>query len=91
MEQEEIIKGNALIADALGWEKLDNGLYRFPNLYPIHNIGDRKNSGWMDLEISEAIFHKSFDWLIPVIKAICKEDSFLLIYIPCLLYQNNFE
>ncbi len=90
-EQEEIIKGNALIADALGWEKLENGLYRFPNLYPIYNIKDKENSGWMDLDISEAIFHQSFDWLMPVIKTMYDGDKLTVFYFLSILYVNKIE
>ena len=37
-----IVSGSALIADFMGWEKYEDGTtYKFPNLYPIHNIDDK--------------------------------------------------
>ena len=66
-----IVSGSALIADFMGWEKYEDGTtYKFPNLYPIHNIDDKENTGWVSEQISNAEFHTRWDWLMPVVEKI---------------------
>jgi hypothetical protein len=72
------VSGSALIADFLGWEKYEDVLtYKFPNLYPIYNINDEENTGWISDQITNAEFHSRWDWLMPVVEKIeieCKFD-----------------
>lgn len=73
-----IVSSSALIADFLGWEKYEDGLtYKFPNLYPIYNINDEENTGWISEHITNTEFHSRWDWLMPVVEKIeieCKFD-----------------
>jgi hypothetical protein len=70
----EVLEGNKLIAEFMGWEKYeDDTTYKFPNLYPIHNIDDKENTGWTSEQISNAEFHTRWDWLMPVIGKISNE------------------
>ena len=67
----EILEGNKLIMEFMGWEKCeDDTTYKFPNLYPIHNIDDKENTGWISEQISNAEFHTRLDWLMPVLEKI---------------------
>jgi hypothetical protein len=75
-----VVSGSALIADFLGWEKYEDGItYKFPNLYPIHNIDDKENTGWISEQISNAEFHTRWDWLMPVVEKIEKEFTVKII------------
>ena len=70
-----VVSGSALIADFLGWEKYEDGTtYKFPNLYPIHNIDDKENTGWISEQISNAEFHTRWDWLMPVLEKLCRKE-----------------
>ena len=72
-----LIEESKLIADFLGWDAYENGVtYKFPNLYPIHNIDSPENTGWVSDHISTALFDKSYDWLMPVYQKL-KEVEFL--------------
>lgn len=67
------VSGSALIADFLGWENYGDGkTYKFPNLYPIYNIDDKENTGWISDQISNAEFDTRWDWLMPVLEKICR-------------------
>lgn len=67
------VSGSVMIADFLGWEKYEDGqTYKFPNLYPIYNIDDKENTGWISEQISRAEFHTRWDWLMPVFEKLCK-------------------
>jgi hypothetical protein len=62
------VSGSALIADFLGWENYGDGkTYKFPNIYPIYNIDDEENTGWISEQISKAEFDTRWDWLMPVV------------------------
>ena len=75
-----VVSGSALIADFLGWEKYEDGTtYKFPNLYPNHNIDDKENTGWVSEQISNAEFHTRWDWLMPVVEKIEKEFTVKII------------
>jgi hypothetical protein len=70
-----VVSGSALIADFMGWEKYEDGVtYKFPNLYPIHNIDDKENTGWISEQISNAEFHTRWDWLMPVLEKLCRKE-----------------
>ena len=70
-----VVSGSALIADFLGWEKYEDGTtYKFPNLYPMHNIDDKENTGWVSEQISNAEFHTRWDWLMPVLEKLCRKE-----------------
>lgn len=68
MTQEKIIEGNRLIAEFMGWQKHINteDTWWFPNLYPFYNDGH----GETTYHITEARFHESWDWLMPVVEKI---------------------
>lgn len=75
MTEQEIQEGNKFIIEFLGWKKHgNNNTYEFPNLYPIFNIDDNENTGWIQEHISKAIFHSSWDWLMPVVEFIEDHD-----------------
>ena len=66
-----MLEENKLIAEFMGWEKCEDGTtYKFPNLYPIYNIDDKENTGWISEQISNAEFHTRLDWLMPVLERI---------------------
>jgi len=66
MSVDKIIEGNKLIIDFLAWEMEDLETYRFPNLYPIYIKEDERQTGYICSDISAALFHSSFDWIMPV-------------------------
>ena len=67
------VSGSALIAGFLGWENYGDGkTYKFPNLYPIYNIDDEENTGWISEQISKAEFDTRWDWLMPVVDKIMR-------------------
>lgn len=67
------VSGSALIADFLGWEKSQKlNTYRVPNLYPIFNINDEENTGWIEEKVSKLEFHTRWDWVMPVVEKISK-------------------
>lgn len=69
------ISGSILMANFLGWENEEDGMtYRFPNLYPLYNIDDKENPGWTAMHISNAEFHTSWDWLMPVLEKLCRTE-----------------
>lgn len=71
---EEIIEGNKLIADFMGWEKCPDGnSYMFPNLYPIYNVDDEENTGETSEQIEKAEFYYRWDWQIPVYSKFVKD------------------
>jgi hypothetical protein len=71
MSNEEVLKGNKLIADFLGWNKYSDGItYDFPNLYPYYNIGDENNTGIIADNIETAPFNTDWNWLMPCISKI---------------------
>lgn len=73
MDSTEIVEGSILIADFLGWEHYGDGrTYKFPNLYPLYNIDDDENSGWISEQIANAKFHSDWSWLMPVLEKICR-------------------
>ena len=62
----------ALIADFMGWESVDGETYRIPNLYPLYNIDDKENTGWIEDNIETAKFDTDWDWLMLVAERIIK-------------------
>lgn len=75
MSYEEILDGKMAIADFLGWGNYGDGrTYKVPNLYPIFNIDDKENTGWVSEQIAAAEFDTSWDWLMPVVKKIIHLD-----------------
>jgi len=82
-EREEILSGNKLIAKFMGWEHYEDGqTYMFPNLYPIYNIDDDRNTGWISEQISNAEFHTRWDWIMPVVEKIAKNYDVRITWIP---------
>lgn len=67
MQQDTIIEGNKLIMDFLNWDMEDLETYRFPNLYPLYHKEDDNQTGWITSHVSTALFHTSWDWLMPCV------------------------
>jgi hypothetical protein len=100
MEKNE---GNKLIAEFMGWQKHTHtemvDVYLFPNLYPIYNINDKRNSGWTSAYISEAKFHDDWSWLMPVVEKIenmkddehCYRFAFRIGRDFCVIEYNSFN
>ena len=78
---ENIIENNKLIADFLGFQKTDIGMY--------DSEGILKLSYTKDNVFDELLFHTSFDWLMPVIKQIGDKTGFELIMNYSESYWNN--
>lgn len=64
MTQEQI-EGNKLIAEFMNWKHHSGNVYWFPNLYPSTD-----DTGETTFDISEAEFHSSWSWLMPVVEKI---------------------
>ena len=60
---------NALIADFMGWEKIEGTerQYQVPGLFPYSDY-----AGWVIKDPEEMHFHRSWDWLMPVIENISR-------------------
>lgn len=67
MKTEEIIENNKLIAEFMGWDKYNNGVYYTP-------FDDASYCGGEPTHIvnypQHLKFHFSWDWLMPVVKKI---------------------
>jgi hypothetical protein len=59
----KLTEGKKVIADYLGWEKLDEFTYAFPNLFPVYNIDDPENPGIIIDNIDNALFDTSQEWI----------------------------
>ena len=81
MTQEQIINNNKLIADFMGWENnlmvLEEGQYQTPHIimkwiespFPSSNSVDGTGlEAVKEHTPEEMLFHKSWDWLMPVVK-----------------------
>jgi hypothetical protein len=64
MNPDEEMEGNKLIAEFLEWEKRPDDKFMFPSGYPVTG----NDTGHTLKGIEDAEFHKSFDWLVPVIR-----------------------
>lgn len=69
MSPEKITEINSMIADFMGWEKLEDNLYMVPNLYPMDG-----NSGETSMHSSSFGFDCSIDWLAPVVNKFLSFD-----------------
>ena len=69
IEEFKYLQANKLIAKYMGWETGSNTV-KVPNLYPVYNINDSENTGWIETKISELEFNIRWDWLMPVIEKI---------------------
>ena len=77
------MKESILIAKFLGWEVYPDGeTLKVPNLYPIYNIDDDENTGWISENYKNLDFHTRWDWLMPVIEKISRQE---------LKYRNSEE
>lgn len=66
-----IMSNNAMIAEFMGWNTFDEGkTFEVPNLYPVYNIDDKENSGWIQEKVNDLQFHERWDYLMPVIERI---------------------
>jgi hypothetical protein len=63
LNPDEILTGNSLIMVFLGWEKRPDDKFMFPKFFP-----ETTAKGYELKGAEDAAFHKSFDWLQPVIK-----------------------
>jgi hypothetical protein len=72
MTQEEILKGNKLIAEFL---YRDLGLYEGDDC----DCWIETPEGYVDFYITDALYHKSLDWLLPVINKIKNNEEFSII------------
>ena len=87
MEQENVLTGNKLIIEFLEWKLSIGSKDEYETPFPItkwietspfsYNYNDKELSVEKDHRIEEMLFHKSWDWLIPVIGKIQNLDIYL--------------
>lgn len=71
MNETQIRNGSSLIAKFLGWEKFPNSdNWKMPNLFPIYNINDDENTGWIEDDIVNSYFHTDWAWIMHVVEKI---------------------
>lgn len=75
MEQEEIIKGNKLIA-----EFMDEG--GEPNYYNFSFTKDQFRTGLHHKQTAKLIFHDSWNWLMPVVEKIAQHYDVRITWMP---------
>jgi hypothetical protein len=63
LNPDDILTGNSLFMVFLGWEKKLDDKFMFPKFFP-----ETTAKGYELKGAEDAQFHKSFDWLRPVIK-----------------------
>lgn len=82
MEEKEIIEGNRLIAEFMGFYITEfNGLYHF--VCKEKKKPEHLNQAW-EFRLEEAKYHTSWDWLMGVVEKIeNKEHSVYIVFEKC--------
>ena len=65
MTKEEIISGNTIIAEFLGWNSEKEGIYQVSNLFPL-----KGDTGWMERHALTIGFDADWNMLMGVIEQI---------------------
>jgi len=66
-----LLKKQLRIAEFMGWE-IKETTSKVPNLYPIYNLNDPENTGWIETDCKDLEFLERWDWLMPVIEKISR-------------------
>jgi hypothetical protein len=87
MSNEEILEGNKLIAEFMGFEFTKHGNVWIPNLYPkeVH----RPNSGETTFGIENLLFNSSWDWLMPVVEKIGSLETNMCGIVLSMFYEGD--
>lgn len=83
MKKEEIIEGNKLIAEFMGWELWESIFDGFGFNVDPEIIPDARNDHSNFHKINDLRFNSSWDWLMPVIEKIEELGSYQVCGIKC--------
>jgi len=72
-----IKEGSRAFAKFLGWEQVPgrDTEFRVSNLFPICNIDDEENTGWVSEDVEDFLFHEDWGWLMAVYDRITSIDN----------------